>query len=170
MGRDYHEDPFTSFLFWNESTTDSFLEESVGVSTSPSSPFLEREGMREDLSLTPSPTILEEKGERVESMSDSLYFLEGEREDDPMSASFLEDTSIDHISFPSPFLEEVRSGGRSLSFLVSPTQPYSSTFLDEEVIWKGVSAASSYFLARTPSPRSCLVVVENVATNVTFLH
>lgn len=151
LDRDYHEDPFTSFLFWNESTTDSFLEgiqtvtpfleESVGVSTSPSSPFLEREGMREDLSLTPSPTILEEKGERVESMSDSLYFL-----------------------------EEVRSGGRSLSFLVSPTQPYSSTFLDEEVIWKGVSAASSYFLARTPSPRSCLVVVENMATNVTFLH
>merc|ERR1712012_404430 len=165
LDRDYHEDPFTSFLFWNESTTDSFLEgiqtvtpfleESVGVSTSPSSPFLESEGMREDLSLTPSPTILEEKGERVESMSDSLYFLEGEREDDPMSASFL---------------EEVRSGGRSLSFLVSPTQPYSSTFLDEEVIWKGVSAASSYFLARTPSPRSCLVVVENMATNVTFLH
>jgi len=113
LDRDYHEDPFTSFLFWNESTTDSFLEgiqtvtpfleESVGVSTSPSSPFLEREGMREDLSLTPSPTILEEKGERVESMSDSLYFLEGEREDDPMSASFLEDTSIDHISFPSSF-------------------------------------------------------------------
>jgi len=83
LDRDYHEDPFTSFLFWNESTTDflegietvtPFLEESVGVSTSPSSPFLEREGMREDLSLTPSPTILEEKGERVESMSDSSFF------------------------------------------------------------------------------------------------
>merc|ERR1712227_1181039 len=73
-----------------------------------------------------------------------------------------------HFLLLYPFLEEVRSGGRSLSFLVSPTQPYSSTFLDEEGIWKGVSAASSYFLARTPSPRSCLVVVENMATNVTF--
>merc|ERR1712136_99618 len=96
LDRDYHEDPFTSFLFWNESTTDSFLE---GIQTV--TPFLE-----ESVGVSTSPTILEEKGERVESMSDSLYFLEGEREDDPMSASFLEDTSIDHISFPSSFLME----------------------------------------------------------------
>merc|ERR1712227_756438 len=121
-------------------------------------------------SMSDSLYFLEEKERRTDPMSNSLSFLEGEREDDPMSTSFLEDTSIDHISFPSPFLEEVRSGGRSLSFLVRPTQPYSSTFLDDEVILKGVTAASSYFLVRAPTPRSCLVVVENVATNVTFLH
>merc|ERR1712227_710284 len=76
-----------------------------------------------------------------------------------------------HFLLLYPFFRGSKIGREvPLFFLVSPTQPYSSTFLDEEVIWKGVSAASSYFLARTPSPRSCLVVVENMATNVTFLH
>jgi len=117
LDRDYHEDPFTSFLFWNEPTTDSFLE---GIQTV--TPFLEREDMRGDLSLTPSPTIseerregepmsdsfysfLEEKERRIDPMSNSLSFLECEG-DDPMTTSFLEDISIDHIPFPSSFLKE----------------------------------------------------------------
>jgi len=117
LDRDYHEDPFTSFLFWNEPTTDSFLE---GIQTV--TPFLEREDMRGDLSLTPSPTISEERREgepmsdslysflgekerRTDPMSNSLSFLECER-DDPITTSFLEDTSIDHIPFPSSFLKE----------------------------------------------------------------